>query len=121
MFQPVPLKNARATDSNKQPPTFKLFLSSSLERIAQLLIQKTPLKITLKIDTNCDFLKTKSFLLIQIAQHRAATPITTRLLCFFEKLLSQGQKGVAKGPKYMNNIEIYRLFKTICLNCGKKC
>jgi hypothetical protein len=92
MFHPDPWKNAKATDSNRRPPSFKKFLPSSLERIAQLLIQKTPLKITCKIDTNCDLLKTNSFLLIQIAQHRAATPITTRLLCFFEKLLNQGPK-----------------------------
>jgi hypothetical protein len=92
VFHPDPWKNARATDSNRRPPAFKLFLLSSLERIAQLLTQKTPLKTTCKIDTYRDLLKTKSFLLIQIAQHRAATPITTRFLCFFEKLLSQGPK-----------------------------
>jgi hypothetical protein len=92
VFQPDPWKNARATDSNKRPPAFKMFLPSSLERIDQLLIQKTPLKITCKIDTYCDLLKTRSFLLIQIAQHRAAITIKTRFLCFFEKLLSQGPK-----------------------------
>jgi hypothetical protein len=36
------------------------------------------------------FIKTKSFLLIHIAQHRVVIPIKRRFLCSYEKLLSQG-------------------------------
>jgi hypothetical protein len=85
-------KTYNATVSSNRQPSFKMNLPSSLERIDQLLIQNAPLNITCKINLYCDLRNTKSFLLIHNAQHRAANPISTRFLCFFEKLLSQGPK-----------------------------
>jgi hypothetical protein len=102
VFQQNPRKNARATNSNRRPPAFKMFLPSSLERTDQLLIQKTPLKITCKIDTHCDLLKTRSFLLIPIVQHRAAIPIITRFLCFFRKTSKPRTKKVLHISGFVN-------------------
>jgi hypothetical protein len=75
-----------------------MVLSSSLERTAQLLIQWVPLNITYKKDIKFDLWNTISFRLIQMAQHKAATPIKTKFLCFFEKLRSQGPKRCSTQP-----------------------
>jgi hypothetical protein len=79
---------SNAEDSKDRQPSFKESLPSSLERMDQLLIQNVPLNITCKIDLERDFWNTKSFLLVHGAQQKTATPISTRFLCLFEKLLS---------------------------------
>jgi hypothetical protein len=68
-----------------------MLLSSSLDKMDQLVIQKVPLNITSKIDINFDLWNTIN------AQQKVATPINTWFLCLFEKLLSQ-------GPKRLENI-----------------
>jgi hypothetical protein len=90
VFHPDLWKTSNATVSSNRQPSFKMSLPSSLERMDQFLIQNVPLNITCKIDLYCDLWNTKSFLLIHKAQHSAANPISTRFLCLFEKLRSQG-------------------------------
>jgi hypothetical protein len=91
-FHPDLWKTSNTTVSSNRQPSFKMTLPSSLEKIDQLLIQNVPLNITYKIDLDCDLWNTKSFLLIHKVQHSAANPISTRFLCLFEKLLSQGPR-----------------------------
>jgi hypothetical protein len=91
-FHPDLWNISNATVSNNRQPSFKMVLPSPLERIDQLPIQNVPLNITYKINLYCDLWNIKSFLLIHKTQHSAANPISTRFLCLFEKLLSQGPR-----------------------------
>jgi hypothetical protein len=69
-----------------------MHLSSSLNRRDQVLIQYVALKMTCKQEISFDLLKTTSFLHSHNAQHKAATPISTRLPILEGKELSQDPK-----------------------------
>jgi hypothetical protein len=77
VFQPLLLKNSKDIVSKHPQPFFKMLLSSSLDKMDQLLTQKTHLNITCKIDTNFDLWNTISFLLSHKAQQKYATPVKT--------------------------------------------
>jgi len=74
-FHPNLLRISMAVISNCWELSFKMVLSSSLDRIDQHLIQNVPLKITCKGELVIEFLKIASFRLIQIAQQKAEAPI----------------------------------------------
>jgi hypothetical protein len=69
-----------------------MHLSSSLNRRDQVLIQYVALKMTCEQEISFDLLKTTSFLHSHNAQHKAATPISTRLPILEGKELSQDPK-----------------------------
>jgi hypothetical protein len=84
--------------------SLKIALSSCLERTDNSNPERPP-KYQLQNRLNCDFWNTKLFLLIHKAQHIAAKPIITRLLCLVEKLLNQGQKRCSTPSVLTLNIK----------------
>jgi hypothetical protein len=88
-IQPKFLKISMTTTSIIRHASFINFLPSSFERATQLLAQYAPLNTTCKRDIESFLLNTKSFRHSQIAQHRAATPMSICFLCFRGQKLSQ--------------------------------
>jgi hypothetical protein len=79
VFQPLLLKNSKDIVSKHPQPFFKMLLSSSLDKMDQLLTQKTHLNITCKIDTNFDLWNTISFLLSRAIKPNRRMPHRSKL------------------------------------------
>jgi len=86
-----------AVISNCWELSFKMVLSSSLDRIDQHLIQNVPLKITCKGELVIEFLKIASFRLIQIAQQKAEAPIKIAFWNLGGELLQEPNKSATQG------------------------
>ena len=107
-FHPALLKTSMLVISNFLQPFFKLLLSSSLERINQLLIQYVPLKSTCKNELGFDLWNTTSFLLNHKAQQMAAAPIKKKISQFRREICKPRAKKVSytawwlKAKRYAN-------------------